>query len=366
MVELNISKAKVGDLENAQEDFEVGAMQPEGISDSKETEYLNPDFTKYFGYYQTIPELKAAIDAKATWTVGKGYTADIRTQTILDNISGSGVDTFDSILKNMSIISHVNGDAYAEIIRDPETGTLVNLKPLDPTVITIIYNNKGRIERYEQRSKTGQTRVKKKFEPSDIFHLTKDRVADEIHGTSIIKSVQWIIDARNESMTDQRILMHRNVKPIVFFQLDESDQTKIDEFITKMDRAIAKGENIYIPQGTVEFEVLSIPPNATMNPLPWIEYLSGFFWKAVRIPQIIVGGSQEFTEATAKIAYLAFQQNVEEEQRIIETQMWKQLGLRIELEFPASLQNELLSDTKKDVESGAAKPSDTEVNIGQD
>ncbi len=115
-----------------------------------------------------------------------------------------------------------------------------------------------------------------------------------------------------------------------------------------MDRAIAKGENIYIPQGTVEFEVLSIPPNATMNPLPWIEYLSGFFWKAVRIPQIIVGGSQEFTEATAKIAYLAFQQSVEDEQLDIEEQIWRQLYLKIELEFPATLQNEMISDTNKD------------------
>ncbi len=365
MVDTNISKATVGDLENAQDDFEVGAMQTEGISDNNETEYLNPDFTKYYGYYHTIPELKAAIDAKATWTVGKGYKADARTQAILDNISGNGVDTFDSILKNMSIISHVNGDAYAEIIKS-DKGTLINLKPLDPTSMTVVFNRKGIIIRYEQRSKTGAKRVKKTFEPFEIFHLTKDRIADEIHGTSIIRSVQWVIDARNEAMDDQRTLMHRNVKPIVFFKLDEDNQTKIDEFITKMDKAIAKGENIYIPRGTVEFEVLSIPPNATMNPLPWIDSLSAFFWKAVRIPQIIVGGSQEFTEATAKIAYLAFQQNVEEEQRIIETQMWQQLAIKIELEFPASLQNELLSDTKKDVESGAAKPSDTEVNIGQD
>ena len=365
MVDKNVSKATVGNLSNTIEDFSVGAINTEGISDGEETEYLNPKFTQYYGYYHTIPELKAAIDAKATWTVGKGFTADARTQAILDGIKGSGVDTFDSILKNMSIISHVNGDAYCEIVRS-EKGTLINLKPLDPTSMTVVFNRKGIIKRYEQRSKTGTVKVKKKFQPHEIFHLTKDRVADEIHGTSIISSVEEIILMRNEAMTDYKMLMHRNVKPVVFFKLDEDNQTKIDEFITKMDRAIAKGENIYIPQGTVEFEVLSIPPNATMNPLPWIDYLSSFFWKAVRIPQIIVGGSQEFTEATAKIAYLAFQQNVEEEQRIIETQMWEQLALRIELEFPASLQNELLSDTKKDVESGATKPSDTEVNIGQD
>ena len=229
-----------------------------------------------------------------------------------------------------------------------------------------MFNRKGIIKRYEQRNKTGSDKAKRVFRPQEIFHLTKDRIADEIHGTSIIESVQWVIDALSEATADQRKLMHRNVKPVIVFKLDEDNQTKIDKFITTMDQAIAKGENIYVPQGTVEFEVLSIPPNATLNPMPWIEWLNGQFWKAVRIPQIIVGGSQEFTEATAKIAYLAFQQDVEEAQKDIEEQVWDQLGEEIKLNFPASLENELLSDEKKDKETGATQPNDTTVNVAQD
>jgi len=75
-----------------------------------------------------------------------------------------------------------------------------------------------------------------------------------------------------------------------------------------------------------------------------------------------LGGSAEFTEATAKIAYLAFQQSVEEEQLYIEEQILHQLFLEIELEFPASLENEMLSDQKKDVTNGATQPNDTQVN----
>jgi hypothetical protein len=61
-----------------------------------------------------------------------------------------------------------------------------------------------------------------------------------------------------------------------------------------------------------------------------------------------VGGSQEMTEASAKIAYLAFEQTIEEEQLYIEEQILSQLNLEIELSFPATLQNELLSDNAKD------------------
>jgi hypothetical protein len=82
------------------------------------------------------------------------------------------------------------------------------------------------------------------------------------------------------------------------------------------------------------------------------------------VPKIIVGGSGEITEASAKISYLAFQQGVEEEQLFLEEQILSQLNLVIDLEFPASLENELLSDNKKD---GAQNidPSETTAGEGQ-
>ena len=366
MADTNISKAVLTNMSNVVEDYEVPAAQTEGVSDQKETTYISTKWTQWYGYYKKIPELKAAIDAKATWTVGKGYKAQNFIKAILDNINGTGVDTFDSILKNMIIVSNINGDAFAEIVRNEE-GSLLNLKPLDPAAIRIVYNRKGKIIRYEQLSKTGKEgEVETKFQPQEIFHLTKDRIADNIHGTSLIEAVEWIILARNEAMDDQKRLMHRNVVPRIIWHLDEDNETKIQAFKDKQDQLVKYSENIVVPKGTVEHDVLSVPPNATLNPMPWIEYLTGIFWKVIRIPQIIVGGSQEFTEATAKIAYLAFQQNVEEGQRDIEEQVWDQLGLKIELSFPASLENELLSDEKKDKETGATKPSDTRVGIGQE
>jgi len=366
MAEGNVSKATVTNMSNVVDDYSVPAAQTEGVSDQKETTYISTKWANWYGYYKTIPELKAAIDALATWTTGKGYKANGRTTVLLDNVNGVGVDTFDGILKNMIIVANINGDAFAEIVRN-EKGILINLKPLDPASVRVVFNRKGRIIRYEQLSKTGKEGVvEAKFEPNEIFHLTKDRIADNIHGTSLIESVEWVILARNEAMDDQRRLMHRNVVPRVIWHLDEDNEDKIKAFKDKQDLLVKTSENIVVPKGTVEHDVLSVPPNATLNPMPWIEYLTSIFWKVIRIPQIIVGGSQEFTEATAKIAYLAFQQNVEEFQREIEEQVWDQLALRIELEFPASLENELLSDQKKDKETGIMKPSDTKVGVGQE
>ena len=72
-------------------------------------------------------------------------------------------------------------------------------------------------------------------------------------------------------------------------------------------------------------------------------------------------GAQEITEASAKIAYLAFEQTIEEEQLYIEEQVLNQLNLEIELEFPASLENELISDRSKSETMQASTPEDTSI-----
>ena len=50
---------------------------------------------------------------------------------------------------------------------------------------------------------------------------------------------------------------------------------------------------------------------------------------------------------------------------LLEEQMLMQLGLQIELEFPASLENELLSDKAKDGAMTAAQPNETTAGAGQ-
>ena len=106
-------------------------------------------------------------------------------------------------------------------------------------------------------------------------------------------------------------------------------------------------------------EQLTTAANATLNPQAWIESETDRFYEATGVPKIIVGGTGGFTEAAVKIAYLAFQQTIEEKQLFIEEQVGQQLGIEINLEFPASLENELLSDESKDKEEQAAQPNDT-------
>jgi hypothetical protein len=356
--------------ENVAVDYGVNAVATDAPQGDAEFTYQQTHWDTWLGYYKSIPELKIAVDTKANWVLGNGYTADEWTTVILEGIKGYGKDSFNSILENMERTCYVAEDAYAEIVRDDE-GIVSNLKPLDPSSIVVVHNKKGAILRYEQVSKISKG-AKRKFAPEDIFVLSHNRIADEVHGNSAVAAVENIILMRNEAMADWKRVLHRNIDPLWIFHLDTDDTTKISAFKTKMDAARGNGENMYIPKDAVVPELVATSPNASLNPLNWINQLNDYFFQAVGIPQIIVGNAKEFTDASGKIVYLAFEQRIKGRQLYVEEQVAKQLNLIIELNFPASLQNESLSDTTAEQQQmgvqeepmqGAQEPKDTKETL---
>jgi len=364
MPDTDIASAEATDMENTIVDYSVDAVDTDGAGDQKEFTYQNTDWSQDYGYYKTIPEFKTAIDAKAIWTMGAGFEADEITQLLLGNIKGNGKDSFNSILKNMIKVKTISKDSFAEIIRD-KNKIFINLKPLDPSSIVIVQGDNGRIKRYEQVFKT--QKANKKYSPEKIFHLSHQRMADEIHGTRIIDSLKWLILARNEAMTDWKRVLHRNVDPLWIFHLDTDDPSKISSFKNKWDQARKGGENMYIPKGAVQPELVTTAGNASLNPLQWINQLNDYFFQAVMVPQIILGNAKEFTDASGKIVYLSYEQSVKAEQLYIEEQILGQLNLQVALTFPASLQQDTISDTSQEAEleqqEQAAQPNDTTAEM---
>lgn len=351
MPSVNLNNASASEVSTQVTTYSVPAEVQDASSGDKEFRWTNERWSEFLGYYKNIPELQTAVDAKANWTIGAGFVSDEPTMILLKSFKGNGKDSFNSILGNLVRTYTIAGDAFAEIIRD-EDGVLVNLKPLDPGSITIVSNSKGQIVRYEQESRVN-TGVKK-FTPDRILHLSRKRLADEVHGISVIPSVEWIILARNEAMNDWKRVLHRNIDPLWIFHLDTDDTSTIASFKSKMDAARGDGENMYIPKGAVVPELVTTASNASLNPLTWINQLNDYFFQAVNVPQIIVGNAKEFTDASAKIVYLSYEQAVKGEQLYVEEQILLQLNVELQLNFPASLQNEALSDSPSEEQGVSA------------
>ena len=362
MGRLDIGSTAASDMTNRVSDVTVDTKAIDGAGEQDETEWTNHNWSKYWGYFNAVGDLKSAIIMKAIWDVGKGYTADDATTVILDRINGWGKDTFHDIIFNMEIIKRINGDSFAEIIRN-DKGTLINLKPLDPSSIKIIVNRQGIIKRYEQISKVKNT--PRRIKPIDMFHLSNNRLADQIHGISDIEAIEKTILAEFENFDDIKRLMHHQAKPMILFKLGTDDDTKIAAFIKKMDKAVDKGENIYVPndKDAFDFEVITVPIAQAI--FEWRNDIRNKFYRSIGLPQVIPGAGGQGTESDSKVIVFAFEQIVHKDQLFLEKQIWNQLARKIKFIHPASLKPELQADEAKDKNQGLAfEPADTTAGVG--
>ena len=362
---MDFGKATSSDYVNVVGSITIPSKETDAATGQKETEWLNTDGTKWWGYFNECPELKSAILMKGVWVCGKGYTADPETTVTLDHISGWGKDTFLDILFSMEVTKRIYGDAFAEIIKDEKSGRLINLKPLDPSTIKIIADSRGLVKRYEQVAKTKEMQTVQKFKPEEIFHLAHNRLADQIHGISDIKAMEKTVLAEYENFTDMKQIMHNQARPMILWKLKTDNQTKINAFVTKINNARKLGEDMFIPDDddAVEHEVVQININQII--MAWRDDIRNKFYRAMGLPQIVFGSSGT-TESGGKIEYLAHEQIFEKDQKYLEQQIWNQLFIRIDLIPPVTLLENLQNDEAKDANQGLEfQPSDMTAGEGR-
>lgn len=355
------------------DEHSIDSMQVDSVQDGDETRYTNDRWTTDWGYFNTIPKLKSAIIMKAIWTVGKGYSCNARTKVQLDYIQGNGKQTFLDILLSMVVTKQVGRDAFAEIVRDPDTGTIINLKVLDPSSITIVYGTNGMIKRYEQTKKNPtkglinkvKNLVKGKnsfhdFEPRDIFHLTHNNFAGEIHGRSIPESVEKIILADDENFNVMKKLTRFQAVPFIIFKVKSDRAATIATFKANIKDARENGEDLIIPddENLLSWEVVQVNPAAVL--MEWRNSVNNQFYQAVGMPMILFGSAGS-TESGGKIEYLGHETVFESDQLYVEKQVEAQLGWKINLNSPTSLLENLQGDEVKDAQNGAQfQPQDAE------
>lgn len=348
MAELDIARTAV--LERGMEDYSVGSQSLD--YNNPENQEVFVDFTnasKYFGYYKKYGQLKKAIDTLSLYVVGKGFTCDAFFMPTLRFISGWGEDTIHSIFWNMQVTSLIQGDAFAEIIRDKD-GTLINLKPISPERMRIVIGSNGMIKRYEVIGK----KQNQKFKPEEIFHICNDRIADEQHGTSVVECCEWVIDAIEEAKRDYRVLLHRNVVPVRIIEVDTDDITKRNQFMAQYKEAIQKGEVLVIPKGTVEIKDNTIQ---IQDPIAWIQSLENYFYLAVGIPKVIAS-PDALSEGTSKMGYLMFEPIYTYRQTLLEADIRNQLGIVLTFNRPPSLMDNMQSNEAKNTSQTTIQPKD--------
>lgn len=357
MPKYDIDEAKVSDYSGLSE-WTPPIKDTDGVV-SKETEWQNTRWGEQWGLFNSVPELHNALLMRAIWNTGKGWTANNRATAILERLSGWGKDTFDDIIFNQDVISMVGGDSYSEIILGDD-GSLLNLKPLNPGTMKIIVGENGRIKRYEQ---TVKGKKNKSFDINKIFHLSYNRLADQIHGISKIDAVKPIILADEASFEDMQKIMRFQAKPFVIFKLKTDNTTKIATFADKIRDVRRLGEDLFIPddENLLSWEVVQISPAQII--MDWRNDLRNKFYRAVGLPQIVPGAGGQSTESESRVIYLAFEHLVAQRQLYLQAQIFNQLGLKVKFNSPTTLADLIGKDNKKDAAGNfATRPSELNPN----
>ena len=345
MSEMRVSSAVVSTVANSDYvnqlrdgDFYMGSStDTDGINKFTDSFWI-PEWATWHGSYVDVPIFAQTIDTLAVWTVGKGFKGKDKEK--LEKIKGMGKDDANSIFENMARTMLICGDSVAEIVRD-KAGRLTNLKTLNPGCIQFVFNPSGIIARYDQINPTTKQTIKP-FKPKDIFHLSWNRLADEIHGKPYAERASPIINQIKQLQEDLGIRFHRIVKPQRLFESNTDDPTENANVEAKLATGYKKADIIVIPKGTLA----PVPGENVQNAQDAIQYANDLiraFVTACGVPEVILGWSVGTTEASAKIVYLAYQQRIERIQKFLEEQIRLQLGLEINFEFPASLEPAMTS-----------------------
>ena len=352
-------------LDQAIEVQTTDSQEVDRASEKTEVKWVNTNWTKYNGYYKTHLSVKSVMNKLGMWTTGKGFTADDRTKKILGNIIGWGKETFDLVIDNQVKIEHVNGDSYAEIITPEgeelaeDGNNLINLKPLNPGSIGHVMNPQGMIEGYKQRLLNAE---EKPLRLNQVFHLCMNRTADEIHGTGDIESLTTFLDKIKQLDEDMSVMFHRFIVPLIMWKLNTDDTAAVAAFKTQEKTAINSGYNMIIPDKAVEWSLLEAGSTG-INPMDWRNKWTEEVIKGGGVPALIMAIEAGTSEASSKMVYVSWQQVIEHEQQSLEDQIKIQLGLEVEFNFPARIEESLQEDEAKDTEINKSVESDTTASV---
>jgi len=351
----NLSNATTTDFTNQVPDFIVESKNLDvANSDGSETYVYFDKAPENFGYYFNHPQVSSPINSLATWAVSRGWkTEDAETKIILENITGQGKDTFDTIMWNHEVVKLACGDAFMEVVRNKKK--IINLIPISPERVKVVVKG-ARIIRYEIYN--GKKWIKKKVE--DILHSQNKRIGDQVHGTSLIQSNKAVIDALLEANKDERVIKHRDkALGVVYYKTNNTG--KISYANTQIEKAVKNGEMVGLPEETAEIK--PYPSRSSEDRQNWLQYLENLNYQTGGVPRSIAT-SDGTSEVGGKMGHVIFEPIYTKEQVDLEADLWNQLAIKIKFNRPPSLggmQPEL--DESKNTGQIAIQPNDVEASM---
>ena len=134
---------------------------------------------------------------------------------------------------------------------------------------------------------------------------------------------------------------------------------------TEYKDGLEKGDLVIltVKKGEAEFMDLAAPPVDTFD--RYWRYLDDQYYRALGIPKVILGGTAENTEASAKVGVIVSEPVFEMARRELEADLWNQLAIEVEIGKPKSLMDNMQSLEQKNPNQTGFQPNDITAGRGK-
>jgi hypothetical protein len=225
--------------------------------------------------------------------------------------------------------------------------------------VRVVFWKNGTIKRYDVWNGSEWKAIAKE----NMLHSSNKRLGDQMHGTSQIEASKFIIDARNEALSDERIIKHRDkALGIAYYETDKAG--KIAYANSQIERAVRNGEMVGLPKDTVKIE--PYPSRSSEDRTAWISYLENFFYQVFGVPRSIAS-SDGTSEVGGKMGHVIFEPIYTKEQVDLEDDLWNQQAIKITFNRPPSLgglqPNSPADDMAKNTGQISIQPNDVAATM---
>lgn len=357
MAEYNPSSASTTSFDSTVPDFLVDSVKLDFESgNTDETYYYFTEACKHYGYYFKLSEVFNSANALATWTTHRGYEVlDARKQE-LEHVRGTGNQSFTNLMWSHEVTKLIVGDSFIEVKK--QGNVIVNMIPISPERVRLVFKKNGLLKRYDVWNGKRWTPVQKK----NMLHSSNKKFADQQHGTSQLTASEFIIDALNEAMRDERVIKHRDkALGIAYYSTDKTG--KITYVNTQIEKAVKNGEMVGLPEKTVKIE--PYPSRSSEDRSAWIEMLQNKFYQDFGVPRSIAS-SDGTSEVGGKMGHVIFEPIYTKEQVDLEEDLWHQQQIRIKFNRPPSLGGLVQEEEQKNTGQTNIQPNDSIVNLNRE
>jgi len=182
-----------------------------------------------------------------------------------------------------------------------------------------------------------------------------------VKGTSQIQSNKFVNDSMIEAFEDERVIKHRD-KALGVVYYKTSNAGKIEFANTQIQKAVANGEMVGMPEDTAKIE--PYPSKSSEDRQNWLTYVEGLGYNTSGVPRSMVT-SDGTSEVGGINGHLIFEPIYGKEQLDMENDFWNQLAIKIKFTRPPSLAPKTQENAEKNTGQKSIQPTEVEPKLNR-